>query len=92
MEGTPRNTVAPCSPMARATWAGSKRGRGTKEKPCSRGVSMPTVAAKAWNMGSTTRRRSSSESSRAAVTLSVLETRLACVSMAPLGRPVVPEV
>ena len=61
-------------------------------QPVSSGVSMPTVAAKAWNMGRTTRTRSSGAKPRACATPPALATRLRWLSMAPLGRPVVPEV
>ncbi len=92
MLGTPRKTVAPCRAIAWVTSLGSKRATGTRAKPCSKGVSIPTVAAKAWNMGNTTSTRSSWVKLSASATLAVLASRLAWVSIAPLGRPVVPEV
>jgi len=93
MLGTPMKIVALCSRMARAVVSGSKRGRGTMVQPKRRELSMHAVAAKAWNIGSTTRRMSSPGFRPRAVTVLVaLLTRLRCVSMAPFGRPVVPEV
>jgi len=54
---------------------------------------MQAVAANAWNIGSTVMNRSRpGTSSSACWMLRVLKKRLRCVSIAPFGRPVVPEV
>ena len=78
MLGTPRKTVAPWSAMAALTWRGSKRSTGIRLRPWSRGMSMPTVAAKAWNMGRTTRMRSRpGVRARACITAAVLAHQIA---------------
>ena len=46
----------------------------------------------AWNIGATTRVRSDAVTRITERTVPALNTRLPCVCMAPLGRPVVPEV
>jgi len=93
MLGTPRKTVAPCAAMAALTSLGSNWLTITNPRLWSKGVSMPTVAAKAWNRGSTTSTRSRPGSNtNACRILVVFTTKLVWLSMAPLGRPVVPDV
>ena len=93
MLGTPRKIVARVAAMASATWTGSNFGTGAIAEPLSSGTIIPAVAAKAWNIGKTTRKVSVPGASlRASITESALEMRLRWVSMAPFGRPVVPDV
>ncbi len=62
--------------------------------PVMRGATRLVAKENAWKSGSTT--RNESRSSMGAPNIwrapSMSETKLACVSIAPLGRPVVPEV
>ena len=77
MLGTPRKIVAPPVSIAALTRRGSKRSAMTRVRPHTSGVSMPTVAAKAWNIGSTSRMRSTPGwNESAAWTLAVLDIRL----------------
>ena len=64
----------------------------TMDPPTIIGSSTPTVIMKLWNIGSSTTNRSWSTALNTCRQLSTLWSRLPCVSIAPLGRPVVPLV
>ena len=60
--------------------------------PEASGASIVTANALMWYSGSTPSTRSSADSACSAAIDSAFATRLACVSITPLGWPVVPEV
>ena len=60
--------------------------------PSLSGTSTQAVQAKVWNMGSRQGNTSRSQTRKDWMEASQFETRFACVSMTPLGLPVVPEV
>ena len=55
-------------------------------------MSVVTLSPPMWKRGAHTRVMSSSSVSKASAALMLFQSRLPWVSMAPLGRPVVPEV
>ena len=60
--------------------------------PLSSVMSVVTLSPPMWKRGAQTRVMSSSSVSKASAALMLFQSRLPWVSMAPLGRPVVPEV
>jgi len=90
--GTPSKTVTRSRSMMPRALPASKRGRSESEPPAAIAALSAHVWPKAWNSGSapsSTASGPSSKSSRQTATFSV---RFVCVSSAPLGVPVVPEV
>ena len=91
--GTPWKTVTLSRSMISSALAGSKRGIIVRHAPTATAAFRPHVCPKEWNSGSAPSRTSSSRLARAcARTSSQFLRRLACVSSAPLGVPVVPDV
>ena len=91
--GTPKKRVAFQRSIARATTTGLKRSMSSRVDPAYRGTFMTPASPPAWNSG----RADTTVSSPSAIwnhvaNWMVLATRLACVSMAPFGVPVVPPV
>ena len=93
IDGTPRNTSADSRCISASAASASKRGSSAMQAPvASAGLSTP-ARPKMWLNGaapsstSSSRSRSSGPERKAA-----LARRPACVSSAPFGRPVVPEV
>jgi len=72
--------------------AGLKRGWNTQVPPCAPNPTSCDAMPVAWNMGATTRVRSASVTPNTEATVPALNARLPWVCIAPLGRPVVPEV
>jgi hypothetical protein len=87
------NTVQPCSVISSSALAASKRSVSTIVAPARKQVSIPQIWPKVWNSGrqpnSTSSGRKSKGESIPTVTFMVT---LSWVSIAPFGRPVVPEV
>ena len=91
--GTPWKTVTLSRSMISSAFAGSKRGIIDRHAPTETAPLSPHVCPKEWNSGSAPSRTSSSVASASVrAEISQFLRRLACVSSAPLGAPVVPEV
>ena len=91
--GMPRNTVARRRIISNSTWRnGLMDLMMSTEAPMDSGASIATVSMKLWNIGNANTTRSLSTLPNTVPMLRMLATILACVSTAPLGRPVVPEV
>ncbi len=98
MVGTPTQQVMRSSAIVCRTAAGSNRGMRTRVWPPATPAFICAVCPVEWNTGSVIRFRvvpASAPSSRGAIMsrdTMALVTMLKCVSSAPLGCPVVPEV
>ncbi len=93
MVGTPSNTVTWSRPIICSAVAPSKRGRSVRHEPDSTDAFSPQVSPNTWNSGRQPITTSSGViSSRVRAAVRALVSRLAWVSSAPLGEPVVPEV
>ena len=94
MVGTPMKIVGCSRSMVRSTSIGLKWGSRISSQPKRRHRFITAVMPKAWNRGSTPSIFSSPGlvSGPHIPTCTALAYRLAWVSMAPLGRPVVPPV
>ncbi len=91
--GTPTNTVTPVPSMTSMTVAGSNRGTSEMVAPTRNPPFMTTVCPKEWNSGRAPKMTSSPRMSIESYTETVAFHRtLSCVSTAPLGLPVVPDV
>ena len=91
--GTPRKTLTRSRSIIASALAGSKRGSSVRQAPAIRPAFIAAVWPKLWNSGSAPRITSSSVS-RISVSSFVFAFtyRFACVSSAPFGLPVVPDV
>jgi len=69
-----------------------RAGRCTIDPPVNIGSITPTHSMKLWNIGSNTTIRSSFTHCNTSRQLSTLCSRFPCDNIAPLGRPVVPDV
>jgi hypothetical protein len=93
MVGTPANTVARWPAMSCSACLGSNLGSSARLAPDAIAAFSVQVWPKEWNSGRPPKMMSAGEScTRSVFITSVLVLRLACVSSAPLGWPVVPEV
>lgn len=93
MVGTPKKRVALQRSIARATTTGLKRSMSSRVAPANRGTFITPASPPAWNSGSAdTTVSSPSAIWNHVANWIVFATRLACVSMAPFGVPVVPPV
>ena len=91
--GTPKKRVALQRSIARATTTGLKRCMSSRVAPANRGTFITPASPPAWNSGSAdTTVSSPSAIWNHVANWIVFATRLACVSMAPFGVPVVPPV
>ena len=92
--GTPAKNVTPSCSISVSAGPASKRGSSTTVPPKAKPAFMITVWPKEWKSGSTQSRVSgrSASASKSASLASALEIMLRCISSAPLGCPVVPEV
>ena len=90
--GTPSNTVTRSRAMISSALPGSKRGIRVSMPPARTQALSPHVCPKEWNSGSAPRTTASSDSENRPRAISTLRRRLSCVSSAPLGVPVVPDV
>ena len=91
--GTPSKIVTLSRAMTDSAFAPSKRGISVSVEPRSTVVFRPQVRPKTWNNGRQPMITSSGEfSSRVSAVVRALPARFACVSSAPFGCPVVPEV
>lgn len=91
--GTMNCTVAFSDAIVTSAWAGSKDGRMTLRPPTYSSGSVCTPRTPMWNMGATVTVTSSARSPRPKDRLLTAFHRwLSWVSIAPLGRPVVPKV
>jgi hypothetical protein len=88
--GTPIITVA--LGRRRTISSLSKRGRKMSEPPAARVTLVATNRPWVWKIGSAWSSRSSAVKRHASRKVSAFEARLPWLSMAPLERPVVPEV
>src|SRR5215469_12343572 len=89
---TPAKKVIRCSISAARMSAARNWGWNTRAAPCAPNPTSWDTMPVAWNMGATTRVRSSAVAPNTEPTVAALNTRLPCDCMAPLGLPVVPEV
>ena len=79
--------------MISSALPGSKRGISVSIAPKATATFIAQVCPKAWNSGSAPRITSSSVTCTSVIPVtSALRRRFSCVSSAPLGVPVVPEV
>ena len=78
--------------MISSAFSGSKRGSSVTVAPTVTALFMEQVWPKEWNSGSAPRSTSSSLSSPSFSETPAVLNRFACVSSAPLGLPVVPDV
>src|SRR5579862_5249388 len=90
--GTPKNIVAWYVVQASSTASTSNRGSRTTEEPASNDVYSATHRPCPWKMGRACTRRSSALHRHVREIDWLLASRFPCVSTAPLGAPVVPEV
>ena len=90
--GTPWNTVTLSRWMISSALAGSKRGTIDSIPPTAIVAFRPHVWPKEWNSGSAPRTTSSAVVWARSIIPLALARRLAWVSSAPLGLPVVPDV
>ena len=90
--GTPNIIVTRCFSMSSSTMPGSNICSTTTAAPLvSAGIGV-TLSPPMWKSGATTSVTSSISPSNARDALMLFQRTLPCVSMAPLGRPVVPDV
>ncbi len=92
MVGTPKNSDARSAAAASSTASTSKRSSRTADAPAASVPCRPTPRPCMWNNGNASTRRSSGVHRHARRNASTLDVRFACVSTAPFGRPVVPDV
>ena len=91
--GTPSKMVTWSRPIRSSAAAPSKRGSSVRHAPDSTDAFSPHVCPKTWNSGSPPITTSSGvASSRVRAEVRAFVRRLAWVSSAPFGEPVVPEV
>ena len=90
--GTPKNIVAPCVAAASSTASGENCGTRTAAPPHNIAPCRPTPRPCTWKSGSASTSRSAAVQRHAMRTASLLASTLPCVSIAPLGVPVVPDV
>ena len=90
--GTPSNTLTRSRWMISSAVPASKRAISDRHAPAAIAALSAHVCPNAWNSGSAPRSTSSGPREKMPVIASTLRRRLAWVSSAPLGRPVVPEV
>ncbi len=92
MVGTPSKIVARSRSMAARTTAGSKRGMSDIVQPNRTHTFRMLDRPNTWNSGSTVITTSSGRTSNSRPGMSAFMYSCRWVSMAPLGRPVVPAV
>ena len=91
--GTPRKIVTRSRATTSSACCGSNFGSSVRQEPPATEAFSAQVWPKEWNSGSPPNSTSSAVLRNSVSTqASVLERRLAKLSSAPLGRPVVPEV
>ena len=90
--GTPWKIVALSRSMISSALSGSKRGSWVIIAPTATQAFIVQVWPKEWNSGSAPSATSSSVTSPSRPASSAFFLRFECVSSAPLGLPVVPEV
>ena len=78
--------------MSSSTSPGRKRGISARQAPVATAVFSPQVCPNEWNSGSAPRITSSGSTEISPRMTSALRARLPCVSSAPFGLPVVPDV
>ncbi len=92
MAGTPNIEVTRYRAISSSTRAGSKAGSISTVPPLSMVGRQSMFSAAVWNSGATARATSSARKSASTTTLTAFQVMLPWVSVAPLARPVVPEV
>ena len=90
--GTPANSVTLSRSMISSAFAGSKRGMNVSVAPDSAHAFMQHVWPKEWNSGSAPSTTSPSSVWNSPCDAFALASMFSCVSSAPLGWPVVPDV
>ena len=90
--GTPKIVVTPYFGTSASAATGSKLRWRTISPPFCSVSSVVTLSPPMWNSGANTSVTSSSRMSSVLAALALFHQKLACVSIAPFGRPVVPEV
>src|SRR5262249_54440170 len=91
--GTPSKTVTRPRAINSSAFSGVNRDTRVRRAPTRTAVLRPQVWPKEWNSGRPPKMTSSGPTwTRSVAVTSTLDTRLAWVSSAPLGRPVVPDV
>ncbi len=92
MVGTPAKVVARSRSMTSSTLSASKRGTRVIIARQMKVMFMIELSPKMWKSGNTARATPSGLASTSSMPVRAAATRFACVSSAPLGRPVVPDV
>ena len=92
MVGTPSNTVTASRSRIASALAASKRGSNVSVPPAASVALSAQVWPKAWKKGNAPSVTAVSSMPKSAPLTSWLRIRFACVSCAPFGVPVVPEV
>ena len=90
--GTPSNTVTRSRSMISSALPGSKRGSRVSTPPTAIVALSAQVWPKEWNNGSAPSMTARSSIPKRPTTTSTLRSRFSCVSSAPFGVPVVPDV
>jgi hypothetical protein len=90
--GTPSNRVTPSRCTISSALPGSKRASIVRHPPAAIVAFSAQVCPNAWNSGSAPRVMARSSMPNSASEASMLDRRLAWVSSAPFGVPVVPDV
>ena len=90
--GTPSNTVTRSRSMISSARPASKRGSSVSVPPTAIVAFSAQVCPKAWNSGSAPSVTVSASRSNSSTAVATLRIRFACVSCAPFGEPVVPDV
>ena len=92
MVGTACRIVTRSRSSTSSAFPASKRGMSVRLAPAATAEFSPQVCPKEWNKGSPPKMTSSGWGSNSATQAATLLMRLAWVSSAPFGLPVVPEV
>ena len=90
--GTPSNTLTRSRSMISSALPGSKRGIRLRQAPARIAAFRPQVWPKEWKSGSAPSTTEPSSMSVKSAKAATLRARFACVSSAPFGVPVVPDV
>ena len=90
--GTPWNTLTRWRWIVSSTARASNRGTIVRQAPAATEAFSPQVWPNEWNSGSAPSTTSPAASENGPAEISALRIRLAWVSSAPLGVPVVPDV
>jgi hypothetical protein len=90
--GTPANTVAPSRSISSSSLSGAKRGSRVNSAPLTSAAFMTLFMPNTWKSGNVATVTSSGPMSTSSRAVEAPAARVACVSVAPFGVPVVPDV